>query len=106
MSEMKSEGVRLSERGGGRSFGKTRSGVIDVSGGGGEGRVGVWGCGGSRGFDWLLQRSRWKPSKVDLCQDDGLGNNCGCRPAGLPAEALGPNTPHSGPASTSLDDYD
>lgn len=37
VSEMKSEGVRLSERGGGRSFGKTRSGVIDVSGGEGGG---------------------------------------------------------------------
>lgn len=50
----------------------------------------------------MLQRSRWKPSEVDLCQDDGLGNNCGSRPAGLPAEALGPDTPHSGPADTSL----
>lgn len=32
VSEMKSERVRLSERREGRSFGKTRSGVIDVSG--------------------------------------------------------------------------
>lgn len=98
--EMKSEGVRLNKRGGGRSFGKTRSGVIDVSG---EGSGQVEGGGGLA--DWLLQRSRWKRSTVDLCQDDGLGNNSGCRPAGLPAEALGPNARRSGPAGTSLDDY-
>lgn len=98
VSEMKSEGVRLSERGGRRSFGKTRSGVIDVSGVRGVDR---W-RGGAGVADWLLQRSRWKRSAVDLCQDDGLGNNSGCRPAGLPAEALGPNTRRSGPAGTSL----
>lgn len=59
-------------------------------------------CRGGGVADWLLQRSRWKRSAVDLCQDDGLGNNSGCRPAGLLAEALGPNTRCSGPAGTSL----